>query len=1137
MAPPSTYLAAIVTVIVYCVTVTAFNLSPKPNYVFREPSLHTYQEKSRSSYFGYSVNLRLSSVLVGAPRAQSTLETQQNINETGAIYRCTFAPTICSLYNYDELGNIETQDTGGQLTREKKDHQWLGMVMDGSSSDDDRFVVCAPRVIRDLSNDNLLHGLCYWSANTSDSSPLGVQKIAPFREKGKQTFPGDLFYYTFGELGLSVHVTEDDTVLIGAPGVFNWKGTIVRFQSKSQDGSGGLSRRDVSEKSVVRKRDAMYYETDVPNPGYWTQSNDSYFGYAVSSGYFEGTHSNHILYVGSAPQANGQRGEVYIFDIVPVGAPVFSTEKTIKIFYTFSSQQMGEYYGYALVSEDFNGDNFYDIAIAAPFNAKKDSYENGAVYIYENQGLTATGKWSGGFVHKSTLTSEIKTGGGRFGLALSKIGDINQDGFNDLAVGAPYENDGAVYIFLGGPDGLSSKPSQIIYAPSPSEGAILPQTFGQSLSKGADVDGNLYLDLAVGAPNAEVVYVYRSYPVVKVVANVIPLTKELKVTDSSFKFKVCWSLESKFELQNETGIILQLKLDPDSIYRRATFVANGNNVLEVNTTANAIESCLEYDASVKYSLEDVYKPIDIEMHYQILNLVPQSTDVFCDYCLAVNPQDPKSASNKIVFNVGCASERCVADLKLSSTVVEPIPYIIGSSNSLSIEYRIENAGETAYLTQIRITIFDGITFKKTPASCTSQANTKELLCNINNGSPLFRGDEGKLTIDLDTTKLELVDFIVKAYVFSTGDELNETDNYVDNIIPLAEFSEIEAIGQSSLPVIILQDGIRNETITHIFEIRNNGPSNLNQIEILLSIPVALIDKWTLEPVYIIEVKNITVKSNYNNQKVDVEWLETNLPLQIVENNVEVNVFPPIVAVPDNMNGNNYDTSRVGMEYDLSGAVWTEDEFFKEEYRRRRRRSLNVKPLRRFNRYTQSVTELHQQDAKSRSRRSMTFKNDNTLTMISLNRATIFDCYDDSEAICVDAKLVVNNFVSGNKAIQLNVKFDLDLTVFNNIVTDSKDIFVIKPSVDIRKTGDENGNDINVIQTHPYTIIYKYRLFSTPIWVYIVSVLGGLLLLTLLTYGMYRLGFFKRAKKEEMEQATLSSQRKPLAEQTSDNEEN
>lgn len=148
-----------------------------------------------------------------------------------------------------------------------------------------------------------------------------------------------------------------------------------------------------------------------------------------------------------------------------------------------------------------------------------------------------------------------------------------------------------------------------------------------------------------------------------------------------------------------------------------------------------------------------------------------------------------------------------------------LPYVIGSSNSLSIEYLIENFGETAYLAQVRITIFEGLSFKKTPASCSNQPNTMELLCNVNNGSPLFNGDEGKLRIDLDTTKLELVYEAVKATVFSTGDELNETDNYVDNMIQLTEFSEIEALGQSSLPVIVLEDGIRNETITHIFEVK------------------------------------------------------------------------------------------------------------------------------------------------------------------------------------------------------------------------------------------------------------------------------------------------------------------------------
>lgn len=105
----------------------------------------------------------------------------------------------------------------------------------------------------------------------------------------------------------------------------------------------------------------------------------------------------------------------------------------------------------------------------------------------------------------------------------------------------------------------------------------------------------------------------------------------------------------------------------------------------------------------------------------------------------------------------------------------------------------------------------------------------------------------------------------------------------------------------------------------------------------------------------------------------------------------------------------------------------------QEYRRRRRRRDSVKPSRIFNRYSRSVIVENQQDATSRSRRSMSFKNDNTLTSISLNRATIFDCYDDSEADCVDAKIVINNFQTGNKAIQLNIKFDLDLNVFSKLL--------------------------------------------------------------------------------------------------------
>lgn len=121
-----------------------------------------------------------------------------------------------------------------------------------------------------------------------------------------------------------------------------------------------------------------------------------------------------------------------------------------------------------------------------------------------------------------------------------------------------------------------------------------------------------------------------------------------------------------------------------------------------------------------------------------------------------------------------------------------LPYVLGSTKALTLEYKIENFGETAYLAQINITIFDLISFMKIPSSC--KLDNKQLLCDINSGTPLYKGDLGFLKISLDTTKLEGTELIVKANVFSTGDESNEIDNHFNNVIPLIEFSDVEISG-------------------------------------------------------------------------------------------------------------------------------------------------------------------------------------------------------------------------------------------------------------------------------------------------------------------------------------------------------
>lgn len=112
--------------------------------------------------------------------------------------------------------------------------------------------------------------------------------------------------------------------------------------------------------------------------------------------------------------------QVYIFDIVNHYA---ATETTIKKYHTFAGLQFGEYFGYSLVTEDFDGDGFPDLAIGAPFNSNDGSYENGAVYVFKNLGSSSN------FVLHSTLRTEYEFSG-RFGMTMSRINDINQDGFN-----------------------------------------------------------------------------------------------------------------------------------------------------------------------------------------------------------------------------------------------------------------------------------------------------------------------------------------------------------------------------------------------------------------------------------------------------------------------------------------------------------------------------------------------------------------------------------------------------------------------------------------------------------------------------------------------------------------------------------
>lgn len=385
--------------VIFLQTILCFNISPVPNMFLNKPTMHTFMPQTRSSYFGYSINLRKNHIIIGAPRAQSTLEQQRKVNETGAIFKCLLDSSqttqSCFPYHFDTHGNTRVENTDLAYNSEKKDFQMLGFSMDGFEDENDKFVVCAPKLKADLTESDhyLLHGICYWIPSTNSTQPSGIRQIIPLRQRNLQTMQGEnginTYYYIYGESGFSVHVTENEEIVIGCPGIYNWRGSIIRYRAGVRPDLGGLSRRDLRTDNkilhVLRKRQTIEYRSEIPNPFFIAISDDSYFGYAISSARFLGPENEKILYVASAPQANKQTGEVYIFDIED-----YLTTKRIKIYNRFKGDKFGEYFGYALLCEDFNADGFPDLAISAPYYSKNGLFENGAVYIFINIGNVST---------------------------------------------------------------------------------------------------------------------------------------------------------------------------------------------------------------------------------------------------------------------------------------------------------------------------------------------------------------------------------------------------------------------------------------------------------------------------------------------------------------------------------------------------------------------------------------------------------------------------------------------------------------------------------------------------------------------------------------------------------------------------
>ncbi|XP_037351473.1 LOW QUALITY PROTEIN: integrin alpha-L-like [Talpa occidentalis] len=352
---------------------------------------------------------------------------------------------------------------------------------------------------------------------------------------------------------------------------------------------------------------------------------------------------------------------------------------------------------------------------------------------------------------------------GRFGAAITALSDINGDGLVDVAVGAPLEEQGAVYIFNGQQVGLKPRPSQRIKATQVFPGI---QWFGRSIHGVKDLGGDGLAEVAIGAEGQ--VIVLSSRPVVDVITQISSSPAEIPVhevecshsTSDEEKEKegvtisVCFQVKSlipHFQGPLTTNLHYTLQLDGHRTRSRGLF-SNGRHELSRDSVITPQLSCENFRLHFPVCIQDLISPISVSLNFSLQEEEGTSREQWTQG-MDMQPILRPSAhleTKEIPFEKNCGEDKkCEANLALSSPESSKVLRLTPSA-SLSVGLTLSNLGEDAYWVQLGMSFPQGLSFRKVellkphsqiPVSCEellgkSELPTKTLSCNVS--SPIFK---------------------------------------------------------------------------------------------------------------------------------------------------------------------------------------------------------------------------------------------------------------------------------------------------------------------------------------------------------------------------------------------------------------
>lgn len=1060
-------------------SVASFNLEPRiPVIKFGEPG----------SYFGFSVaehitfkgnGSQISWLLVGAPLGQNL---QPNTTKSGALWKCGLnsATDNCIQIITDGKRHLDSDHLAAPYSDEIKEGQWLGVSV-RSQGPGKKAAVCAHRYIRKQGELQFGQGLCYTLSNELEL----VDVMEPCRGRSVVREHEE---YGFCQVGTSSSLLDDDTLILGSPGPYTWRGTIF-----AQD-----TRDDELE------RDNVVYMAPVQD-GASPVEKYSYLGMSVTSGKFFNEKES---YVAGAPRAHGT-GQVVIFSKLATEDWGRTDLNILNFTLLLKGEQFGSNFGYEVASADVNGDKLPDLLVGAPFYFSRDV--GGAVYLYLNVNQSLPQNYN------VRLTGKQES---QFGIAIANAGDLNKDGCQDIAIGSPYEGNGVVYIYMGDRDvGLNSKPDQVITAEAL---PVVMKTFGYALSGGVDMDANGYPDLLVGAYENSSVALIRTRPIIDIKTSIRPSNTIINIDPTKrgcdrdpsanytcFHFQACCIIESLVKTTQTNIHKLNYVIEGETFpggrkYSRVFFDSDKNNI--INRTimlGRDVEDCREHIVYLKNNTRDIQTPIKFQVTYMLVHAEPrymsQGTLPDIDQYPVLNATATTMFSANFLNDCG-SDGVCISDLIVDPKLLLPLTkdnetyaLTLGQEEEIKLSIAVDNYGESAYEAQLFVNHppslhYIAVNISDKHVICTS-LNKTTVTCMLEN--PFRKQADGSppITMRFDARALEDNDqsVVFTVWANSTSKELHVGKKPVEVEALVIKNAELLIKGVARPEQVFYGGDIKGESamqyfddvgtrVVHTYQVFNEGPWHVSSVQVVIQWPHQLASegsqgKWLLYPE---DVPTVDGEADQNGECFARETNPLNLttrpgaPEPYLEN-LEMDPFlsPGKLSVSSSEKSHNETTRKYSVEYSSNKVRRKRDEdAVKAEALTDRKHVINL--------------NCQQKTAKCIQFQCVIYKLGRMKTSTISVRARLWNA------------TLVEDFA---RAARVNIA--------------SSAYISIPPHFNIHQN--KQYDDKTTVETVAYPDLKISEPTEVPLWVIIISVIVGLIVLILLIIALWKLGFFKRSR--------------------------